>query len=326
MKKIPLLIILVPFFAFAQKSTINKTSLPLIESICTDTIKGKYQETVFAYDRFNRLIRIVNRNGRFQKSNNTSTNRWVVDTTAIQKFGYVLDQSVPAYKKSIWYKSNGKGSKWIVATETYYFKFEHGIRVMDSVVVERKSDKGKKETGTYNTTYEQTDTTIRRNTDFSDSNGADYYEDYLLFHENVIAEDNSHRLRNHSGWRKNFTYTQFDNKINPLAQLNIAPMLINEKISFSFEKEELIRLNEHEEKEGTEVNWHFRNQNNALRSTSKRDERESEANDINSFSYTYNQQQLPVYCTIYVKKVSRSSGYTYFRSGFLKHVSFRYKK
>ena len=148
---------------------------------------------------------------------------------------------------------------------------------MDSVVVERKSDKGKKETGTYNTTYEQTDTTIRRNTDFSDSNGADYYEDYLLFHENVIAEDNSHQLRNHAGWTKNFTYTKFDNKINPLAQLNIAAMLVNEKISFSFEKEALINLNEHDEEEGTEVNWHFRNQNNALRSTSLRDQRASQA-------------------------------------------------
>ncbi len=325
MKKIPLLIILVPFFAFAQKNATNKTSLPLIESICTDTIKGKYQETVFAYDRFNRLIRIVNRNGRFQKSNNTSTSGWVLDTTDIQKFGYVLDQSVPAYKKSIWYKSNGKGSKWIVATETYYFKYEHGIRVMDSVIVERKSDKGKTVTGTYNTTYEQTDTTIRRVTDFSDSNGADTYVDYLLFHENVIAEDNSHQLRSHAGWTKNFTYAKFDNKINPLAQLNIAEMLVNEKISFSFKKEELINLNEHDEEEGTEVNWHFRNQNNSIRSTLKRDERDSQANDIISFSYTYNKHQLPVYCTIYLKKISNGSSSS-FRSGFLKHISFRYKK
>lgn len=326
MKKYLLILVLTPLIAFTQKSATNKTSLPLIESICTDTVKGKYQETVFAYDRFNRLIRIVNRNGRLQKSTNTSTSRWVVDTTAIQKFGYVLDQNVPRYKKNIWYKSNGKGSKWIAATETYYFKYEHGIRVMDSVVVVQKSSKGKTEKGSYNTTYEQTDTTVRRDTDFSDSNGADEYEDYLLFHENVVAEDNSHHLRNHAGWRKNFTYTKFDNKINPLAQLNIAPMLINEKISFSFGKDELIRLNDDYDKEGTEVNWHFRNQNNALRSTFKRDERESDANDINSFSYSYNQQQLPVYCSIYVKKISISSGITYFRSGFLKHVSFRYKK
>ena len=325
MKKYLLVLFLIPFIVFAQKNSTNKTSLPLIESICTDTIKGKYQETVFTYDRFNRLIRIVNRNGRFQKSNNTSTNRWVLDTTSIQKFGYVLDQSVPAYNKTISYESNGKGSKWIASTDTYYFKYEHGIRVMDSVVVERKSSKGKTETGSYNTIYEQTDTTIRRYTDFSDSNGADSYVDYLLFHENVIAEDNSHQLRSHAGWTKIFTYTKFDNKINPLSQLNIAPILVNEKISFSFEKEELIRLNEHDEEEGTEVNWHFRNQNNALRSTSKRDERASEANDINSFSYTYNQYQLPVYCTIYVKKISTGSS-GYFRSGFLKHISFRYKK
>ncbi|MEQ1623382.1 MAG: hypothetical protein ABL870_01770, partial [Sediminibacterium sp.] len=307
MKKNLLVLFLIPFIAFAQKKATNKNSLHLIESICTDTIKGKYQETVFAYDRFNRLIRIVNRNGLLQKSSIASTNRWVLDTTDIQKFGYVLDQSVPAYKKSIWYKSNGKGSKWIVATETYYFKYEHGVRVMDSVIVEKKSSKGKTVTGTYNTTYEQTDTTIRRVTDFSDSNGADTYVDYLLFHENVIAEDNSHQLRSHAGWTKNFTYAKFDNKINPLARLNIASMFVNEKISFSFKKEELINLNKHDEEEGTEVNWHFRNQNNSIRSTLKRDERDSQANDIISFSYTYNQYQLPVYCTIYLKKISNGS-------------------
>ncbi|OYU57038.1 MAG: hypothetical protein CFE25_07425 [Chitinophagaceae bacterium BSSC1] len=325
MKRIFSLLAFLPLITIAQSKKNASKILPLIESICTDTIKGKYQETVFAYDRFNRLIRIVNRNGHLQKSNNTSTNRWVLDTTSIQKFGYVLDQSVPAYNKTISYESNGKGSKWIASTDTYYFKFEHGIRVMDSVVVKQQSSNGKTETGSYNTIYEQTDTTIRRVTDFSDSNGSDSYVDYLLFHENVITEDNSHSLRSHAGWTKNFTYTKFDNKINPLAQLNIAPILVNEKISFSFEKEELIRLNEHDEEEGTEVNWHFRNQNNALRSTSKRDQRDSQANDINSFSYTYNQYQLPVYCTIYVKKISTGSSGS-FRSGFLKHISFRYKK
>ena len=48
MKKYLFVLVLIPLIAFAQKSDINKTSLPLIESICTDTIKGKYQETVFA--------------------------------------------------------------------------------------------------------------------------------------------------------------------------------------------------------------------------------------------------------------------------------------
>ena len=325
MKKNLLVFILIPFFAFAQNKATNKISLPLIESICTDTIKGKYQETVFAYDRFKRLIRIVNRNSRLQKSNNASANRWVLDTTSIQKFGYMLNQTIPAYNKTIIYESNGVGSKWIASTYTYYFKYEHGIRVMDSVIVEQKSRTGKKETGSYNTIYEQTDTTIKRYTDFSDSNGSDSYVDYLVFHENVIAEDDSHSLRSHAGWTKNFTYTKFDNKINPLAQLNIAPILINEKISFSFEKDELIKLNDDREEEGTEVNWHFRNRNNTMRSILKRDERDAQANDIISFSYTYNQHQLPVYCTIYLKKVSTGS-FSSFRSGFLKHVSFRYKK
>jgi hypothetical protein len=324
MKKIQLIIVLLPFLAFSQKSPIYNSKLPLIESVCSDTINGKYQETVFAYDSDNRLIRIVNRVGTLQESNNTLSERWVLDTTAIQIFGYVSNNRAPIFKKNTSYESN-RESKWITGKQSYYYKYARGKRVKDSVVTEQTED-GEKYKNSYKTTYEQTDSTLTRLTDLSSPNYPSEYENIFEFHKNVTAEKNAYNQGNPGAWSYYYTFTNFDNQRNPFAQLNIAPILLDERIRFSFDKEELINLNTDFEREGTEINWHLNNQNNLLRSTMKRPDRDSDATDIISFSYTYNEFQLPVYCSIYIKKVSTGSGITSFRSGFLKHFTFRYKK
>jgi hypothetical protein len=325
MKRIFSLLVFLPLMTIAQTPKTGSKTLPLIESITTDTIKGRYQETVFSYDRFNRLIRIVNRVGHLEKSKNAVNGRWVVDTTAIQKFGYVLDQKAPKYKKNISYESNGLGSKWIKSSETYYYIYEQGKRVKDSVVEEQISE-GKMFKNSFITTYEQTDSSLKRLTDFSSRDRSSFYLDYLDFHENVIAEEIGFHQGNHGGETTNYTYTKFDDKINPFAQLNIAPMLTNEKISFSFEEKELIILNSLKCNGGTNINWHLFNKNNALQSTIKRDDTASPVKDINSFRYTYNQYNLPVYCTIYIKMVFSVYQGTDFKGGLLKHFTFRYKK
>jgi len=324
MKKIQLIIVLLPFLAFSQKSPSYNSKLPLIESVCSDTINGKYHETVFAYDNYNRLIRIVNRVGHLEKPKNAIKSNWVVDTTAIQKFGYVSKNRAPVFKKNTSYESN-RESKWITGKQSYYYKYARGKRVMDSVVTEQTED-GKKYMNSYKTTYEQTDSTLSRLTDLSSSNYPNEYENIFAFHKNMTAEKNAYNQGNPGAWSYYYTFTNFDNQRNPFAQLNIAPILLDERIRFSFKKEELINLNTDFEREGTEINWHLNNQNNLLRSTMKRPDRDSDATDIISFSYTYNQYQLPIYCTIYIKKVSTGSGITSFRSGFLKHFTFRYKR
>ena len=324
MKKIFLVLLNIPFIAFAQKMNIQNATLPLIESVCSDTINGKFQETVFAYDNYNRLIRIVNRVGHLEKPKNAIKSNWVVDTTAIQKFGYVSNNRAPIFKKNTSYESN-RESKWITGKQSYYYKYGRGKRVMDSVVTEQTED-GKKYKNSYKTTYEQTDSTLTRLTDLSTRNYPNEYENIFEFHKNVIAEKNAYNQGNPGAWSYYYTFTNFDNKRNPFAQLNIAPILLDERIRFSFDKEELINLNTDFEREGTEINWHLNNQNNLLRSTMKRPDTSSDATDILSFSYTYNQYELPVYCSIYIKKVSTGSGITSFRSGFLKHFTFRYKK
>jgi hypothetical protein len=327
MKKIVLIVTLIPFISFAQPVFTNHSSLPLIKSICSDTIKGSFKEIVFSYDRFNRVSIIVNRTVHLQQSNDSKTKRWFADTTAIQTFAYTDQQKAPLLRRTITYESSGKGkrSHWD-KTEIQYFKYENGKRVRDSVLEERNAGKGKpvwKET--YITAYEQTDSTVTQVTDFSSKDGSDYYQEDLKLHQNVIAEENAYHLRAHAGWTKNYTYTKFDNKINPFSQLNIAPILINEKINFSFEEKELVNLNDGNvfEAGGSDFNWHFINQNNPLHSTIKRGDTESPFRDISSLQYKYDQNKLPVYCTIYLKKVV-SGGY--FVNGYLKHFTFRYKK
>lgn len=324
MKKFLSILAVLPFLTFAQ-TNISNPKLPLIESVCSDTIKGKYHETVFSYDGFNRLILIVNRVGYLRKSNSTAKTTWVLDTTAIQKFGYVSNQKAPIYKINTSYRSNDIGSKKITSTETYYYKYENGKRVMDSVVSKRTID-GKSVKDFFNTTYDQTDSTLTRLTNRSTRHYPSELQNDFEFHENIIAEKNAFNQGNPGAWSYDYAFTNFDNKRNPFAQFNIAPILLDERIRFSFKKDELINLNTDFDKDGTEINWHLMNQNNLLRSTMKRPDTDSDATDIISFSYSYNQHQLPVYCTIYVKKVSTGSGITSFRSGYLKHITFRYKK
>ena len=324
MKKTIVFLLLLPLLSTAQDKLVTKP-LRLIETITSDTIKGSFKEIIFSYDRFNRVSSIVNRTGYLQESGTSKIKLWVADTTVQQTFEYTDQQKAPLLRRSITYESSGKGKKshWD-RTELQYFKYENGKRVRDSVLVTQNAGKGKAVLKySYITAYEQTDSTVTGLTDFSDSNGPDYYQDDLEYHKNVVAEENSHHLRSHAGWTKNYTYTKFDNKINPFSQLNIAPILINEKIAFSFESAELIKLSAKYENGGTDFNWHLINQNNPLHSTIKRGDTESRFIDVSSLRYTYDRNKFPVYCTIYIKNISSGGE---FANGFLKHFTFRYKK
>jgi len=324
MKKTIVLLLLLPLLSAAQDKLINKP-LRLIETITSDTIKGSSKEIIFFYDHYNRVSSIVNRTWYLQEFGASKTKQWVADTTAQQNFEYSDQQKAPLLRRSISYESSGKRkrSHWD-KTELQYFKYENGKRVRDSVLVIQSAGKGKaalKES--YITTYEQTDSTVTGVTNFSNSDGSEYYQGDLEFHKNVIAEENAYHLRAHAGWIKNYTYTRFDDKINPFSQLNIASFLINEKIAFSFESAELIKLSAKYENGGTEFNWHLMNQNNPLHSTIKRGDTESRFIDVSSLHYTYDRNKFPVYCTIYIKNIS-SGGQ--FANGYLKHFTFRYKK
>ncbi len=325
MKRIVLIVALIPFISFAQPGLINNSSLPLINTVCSDTIKGNFKEIIFSYDHFNRVSSIVNRTGHLQKSGASKTNVWVADTTAIQTFEYTDQQKAPLLRRTTTYESSGKGKglHWD-KTVLQYFKYENGKRVKDSVLVTQKASKERnalKES--YITAYEQTDSTVTRLIDFSDRNGSDYYKDNLEYQGNVNAETSGHHYANHEFTGSYYTFTKFDNNINPFRQLNIASILINEKIAFSFEAAELINFNTKYDYGGTDFNWHLINQNNALHFTIKRGEKDSPIIDISSLRYTYDQNKLPVYCTIYVKKIISNGR---FANGNLKHFTFRYKK
>ena len=324
MKKIVLIVILMPFISSAQTGLSNNSPLPLIKTVCSDTINGSFKEIIFSYDHFTRVSSIVNRTWNLQKSGALKTNAWVADTTAIQTFEYIDQQKAPLLRRTTTYESSGKGKRlhWD-KTVLQYFKYENGKRVKDSVLVTQKASKERKALKeVYTTTYEQTDSTVTKLTDFSNPMSPDYYKDDLEYHENVHAETTGHYYANHEFTGSYYTFTKFDNYINPFRQLNIAPFLINEKIAFSFEAAELINFNTKYDYGGADFNWHLINQNNALHFTIKRGDKDSPIIDISSLRYTYDEKKLPVYCTIYVKKIISNGS---FANGNLKHFTFRYK-
>ncbi len=61
MKRILIIIAIIPLFANAQSRKTNSTTPPLIESITTDTVKGKFYQIVFSYDQSNRVMSITNK-------------------------------------------------------------------------------------------------------------------------------------------------------------------------------------------------------------------------------------------------------------------------
>ena len=56
LNKIVFIFLLLPILTIAQKETKVNSDLPTIVSISTDTIKGKYKEVRFLYDKLKGLL------------------------------------------------------------------------------------------------------------------------------------------------------------------------------------------------------------------------------------------------------------------------------
>jgi hypothetical protein len=119
-------------------------------------------------------------------------------------------------------------------------------------------------------------------------------------------------------------------------QLNIAPLLSNEKFTLFFETKDKEKEKE-EQEDGRrsfdyghlEVNWHYLNQNNPMNYSIERGETETPLKDMIELAYTYNQYHQPTYCKIIIKKVMNKDEdhqYDFLTRIFKKSVTFRYKQ
>jgi hypothetical protein len=319
MKKILFLLAIIPFITFAQSKKTTATNPPLIESITSDTVKGKYQQVLFYYDNSNRVIGITYKIGKI------STNSINVVETIKEKqiFEYQDNAFQPYVRKDLSYEYGDKTNKWIVGSywENYYL-YENGRRVGDSVLVafneeeQQNWDWKKEKFGKRIGLLKQTNNNIYHEIDLTRPYSAPnvYRNQFkLTAQSNISYEAVEHRYGNRGRDGTYYTFSKVDSKINPLKQLNIANTLSDEKISF-YSSEEGNR----------EISWYFVNQNNILDYFVTVDEQSSDFNDIVNSTYSYNQFNQPVHVKVFIKHVWHNGGEI--QKKFQKNFTFRYKK
>ena len=314
MKKIFSLLAILPLMTIAQKKTASSQKLPLIQSISSDTLNGKFTQVLFTYDQSNRVIGITQK--QVQVSKITAPIENIVQEQIFEYQGTLLD---PFARKINSYQYNEDSLKWyLTAKEQQYFLYKNGQHIGDSSLYisiscpdcsedTRSKDLvwdekiAEKRTGL----LEQTSLKIYHQIGVTKPYSPPdvYYEDLKLTPQSTIIEEASgHRYGNRGNDASYYTFTKFDSKVNPLKNLNIAKALANEKISLSFGSNNLIRIGKGGDDGGTDFNWHYYNQNNSLEYFARRNEESSHFKDSISLSYTYNLFNQPVTCKAQIKK------------------------
>jgi hypothetical protein len=329
MKRILSLFAIIPFITFAQSPKTNSKKHPLIESITSDTSNGKFYQVLFSYDQNDRVIGITNKVIKITTVANKKTSKIIEEINQI--FEYVGNSMEPYVRKTGYPAYNSATKNWHTDfIEEQYFLYDSGHRVGDSTLLlkEHKKILGK---------LEQTEKGIYHEIDLRPPYNPNKYEnpnsyenDFYLESPSNISEETS---RHFTGYKfvetTYYIFSTFDSMMNPLKQLNIASVLVNEKICFPFTGGKNIgeyaisffRGGQYGEKG---LNWYFFNQNNPL-SYSVGNGETAPYKGIVNFLYTYNQFNQPIFAKANIKIVIRGNE-NYLIEKYQKRFTFRYKK
>ncbi len=325
MKIIVLILVCLPMISWAQNKPALKKPLPLIESITSDTINGKYKEIIFTYDQANRVISVADINYTIKDPGSNQSDQHLADTTnSIQKFEYSGNNKQPLLRRVITYDYDKRESvdsmaetKMVWHTDQLqYFIYTNEKRVRDSIIHKENNLQNGFEWD-YDTTQrvntavlKQNNSTVLRNYDLSKpGNPPLIYKDLIQYNANIGKASYELFYASNRSSGTYFVFTKFDDALNPLQQLNIASILSNEKIEIGDGSSSYV--------------WHYLNKNNPAIYTITRSETDSPFKDIVSMTYTYNQFKQPVNCNILVRILFDSDGKEDRR--YRTHVTFRYK-
>ncbi|OYU56944.1 MAG: hypothetical protein CFE25_06900 [Chitinophagaceae bacterium BSSC1] len=336
MQKILLILLLFPFVSTAQINTTSNKTIPLLESITSDTINGTCKAIVFEYDQLKRVSRISVKEISIKKRSAS-----LETLIKVQDFKYQQNEQIPFASHIFNYdyedirlsrERNGQSQ------QLQYFLIKDGKRIGDSViyqdyehlVADAKFDDTISQKRI--ASFVQTPTKLISVLGLSEKEPGIKYprkyfiDSFVINKEHNIGFESSEQ---HDGDRffprAYFTFTKFDQAINPLQQLNIAPLVTNEKITLSFGSDQMKQIGKCIDHFGTEFNWHYLNQNNPMNLYFERGEVESPFEDIIQLSYSYNQDQQPTYCKTLVKKIFKNDNGR-LAGTYKKSFTFRYKK
>lgn len=341
MQKILLILLLLPFVSQAQNKSAAQNNTPLLLSIVSDTINGgNYKAVFFEYDQLKRVTTITDM--LYETKESPKGKSGSEKAIKYQYFKYHNKEQLPYLRRVVtndFDEETGKGLGSSV--EDQIFLFKNGQRIGDSIINYPYQENNAKldlshatKTVTY---FKQTASKLIRVLDFSEKDSTTYvppniYSDSFAIKKdhNIGFESAEHNTGGKFYPRAYFTFTKFDKAINPLHQLNIAPLLSNEKIILSFEtkgKEDNDRMSF--DYGDLEVNWHYLNQNNPMNYSIERGETETPFKDNIQLIYSYNQYHQPTYCKAIIKKIMNKDtdhNYDDLARTFKKAFTFRYKQ
>lgn len=345
MNRILIILAFIPLFTNAQSPKTKSAKPSLIESITTNTVKGKFYQIVFSYDQSDRVVSITNKVVTISTDSNKKRKQ-DEQITRQQTFNYIGTELVPFSRKIESYQfeyigNNYDSEKWYLASNAQqYFLYKNGQRVGDSTLLFERNDesekwdeKPKKRIGflqqTGNNIYHKMDLTEPYNEPIS-SISNNFYTDELKLtsNSNILYDSSEHFFANHDGGKSYYTFLKFDAMLNPLKQLNIARTLVNEKICLydgnDFENHnkdwEIFRGGHYG---NVDFSWYFVNQNNPLNYFATVDDQTSPFKHIFNLKYTYNQFKQPVYAKAQENLVFNQEGRFYKKQE--SSITFRYK-
>ena len=341
MLKFLLLLSLLPFVSQAQNKPASQTNTPLLISIVSDTVNGgNYKVVYFQYDQLKRVTDITDM--LYETKESSQGKSFFEKAIKHQYFKYHNNEQLP-YLRRVETNDFDEKTGTVLGSdiEDQIFLFKNGERIGDSIINYPFREVNAKLDLTHATKtltfFKQTASKVERILDFSEKDSTTYVPPNIYSNSFEINQD--HNIRYESAEhntggkfypRANFTFTKYDKAINPLHQLNIAPLVSNEKITLSFEtKGKEVNDRRSFDYGDLEVNWHYLNQNNPMNYSIERGETETPLKDLIQLSYTYNQYHQPIYCKIIIKKVMNKDTdhkYDELTRTFKKSFTFRYKQ
>jgi len=328
MKRILILLTIFPFILIAQSKKVSSKKPPLIESITSDTTNGQFYQVLFIYDQSNRVIGITHNVLKITTVAKKQT--FTIIQEEKQIFEYTGSSKAPYVRKQEYSEYDSSSKTWHTDfSEGQYFLYKNGKRIGDSTLLleENKNIIGKLQQTKKRIIHEKDMRPLKK----KNENPNTYENSFNLKSQSNIGEECSINITG-SRWNQetDYSFSTFDSKRNPLKQLNIASVLVNEKICFPFGGGQ--NTNDEETftffwcgkygKKG--LGWYFFNQNNPISYTVDLGEPSSDKGIVN-FHYRYNQFNQPVFAKANVKIVLRENEKNLLEK-YQKRFTFRYKK
>lgn len=319
MKRIILLFTIMPIIAYAQSKISSSSKLPLIESITSDTVNGKFNQVVFSYDEYYRVVGITKKEISISTGSNILDRRFeqIIET---QNFEYKGNATDPFSRKLVSFEFDGKSKKWNKTTnEQKYILYENGKRVRDSTLYFDPETKVLKLINISKLDQDNTRIALRKDLSIPNnesSSGDNIFMDNLYLNDsslNIETETSQHFYDRAGRDRTSYEFSKYDQMVNPLNQLNIANSLCIEKISLSAD-------GSYGEKA---FSFYFVNKNNVLNLMSSTEDFNSALDDTYNIMYSYNKFKQPIYAKARIKQEIRRMRMTY--KTYQKSFTFRYK-